>query len=213
MQSAVDSIVFPLSTSQNIISSTSFYGALRLLDTTHNVKINQFPYVLVKNNKKFVFESVQNIPYLVKNTTTDSTTVQDNNSYEYRDVGLKINGVAQIYDDFVSLDLDLTIEDIVNTSIDTLTPSTNKRYLNSITNLKSDEVLLLSGIKQNKKDKSNIRVPILCNIPYIGKMFQYKYTTDSQSNITIAIQVISSGFQSADANLPLSEERTSGKER
>ena len=192
VQTAVNSLLFPLSTSKNILSSFSFYGAIQYLNSKNTINIKQYPYVLVQNNHQFKFESVQNIPYLTKNTKTDSSTVQDNNTYEYKDVGLKIKGTPKILKNFVTLDLDLTIEDIVNTSGDNYTPSTNKRYLNSITNLKYGEILLLSGIKQKKVEQNNIRVPILCNIPFLGKMFTYDYKTHSTSNIIIAIQVINS---------------------
>ncbi|UCN00057.1 hypothetical protein LCX93_11075 [Sulfurimonas sp. SWIR-19] len=192
VQSAVNSLIFPLSTARNILSSTSFYSAIRFLNSNNTINIKQFPYVLVQNNHKFKFESVQNIPYLVQNTQTDSNTVQNNNSYEYKDVGLKIYGTANILKEFVTLDLDLTIEDLINTTGDNLTPSTNKRYLNSITNLKYGQILLLSGIKQKKQESTNIRVPVLCNIPYLGKMFTYDFKTDSSSNITIAIEVLDS---------------------
>jgi general secretion pathway protein D len=190
-QVALNTLLFPLSTSSNILSSTSFYSAIKFLDTAHLINIKQYPYILVKNNNSFKFESVKNIPYLVKNTKTDSNTVQDNSSYEYKDVGLKIHGIASIYDNFVTLNIDLTIEDVINTTSDTLTPSTNKRYLNSITNLKKGQVLVLSGIKQKTNDVTHIKVPLLSGIPYLGDMFKYDYKTVSTSNIVIAIEVVS----------------------
>ena len=193
VQTAVNALVFPLSTSKNILSSTSFYSALHFLNSNNDINIKQFPYVLVKNNNAFKFESVQNIPYLVKNTQTNSSTVQNNNSYVYKDVGLKIHGTASIYKLFVTLNLDLTIEDIINTSGDKLTPSTNKRYLNSITNLKYGQVLILSGVKRTKKEYTHLAVPFLSNIPYLGKVFTYDYTSNTSSNISVAIQVQKQG--------------------
>ncbi len=193
IQTAVNALVFPFSTSHNIISSTSFYSALRFLNQDNYIDLKQYPYILAKNNNSFKFESVQNIPYLVKNTTTDSQTLQDSNSYEYKDVGLKINGKASIYQKFITLDLELTIEDIINLSIDNKTPSTNKRYLNSITNLKYGDVLVLSGVKQDKKENTHLAIPFISNIPFIGKIFTYDYISSSSSNITIAIQVLNSG--------------------
>jgi len=212
-QTAMNAIVMPLTSTSNILDTTSFFSALKLLNKAHKIKVNNFPYVLAKQNKLFQFESVRNIPYLVKSTTTDSNTVQDNNSYQYKDVGLKIGGIASIYKDFVSLELKLTIEDIIDSGGNSKTPSTNKRYLNSVTNLKYGQVLLLSGIKQAKESKTNIRIPILCNIPFIGKMFQYKYKSITNSNISIAIEVVKSVGLSANATLSPSEGRTSGKER
>jgi len=68
VKTAINSLLFPLSSARNIISSTSFYSAIQFLNSRNKIDIKQFPYVLVQNNHKFKFESVQNIPYLTKNT-------------------------------------------------------------------------------------------------------------------------------------------------
>ena len=190
---AMNTIVLPLSsTSSAVLESTSFFAALRLLDTDGFLEVEQYPYMLIKNNNKFKFESVKNIPYLVRNTETDSNVVQENNSFEYKDVGLKINGSTSIYDDFITLNLDLTIENILNLDGDALTPTTSKSFLNSVTDLKYGQVLLLSGIEKTDIEKTNVRIPFFCNIPYVGKIFTYKYETDKKSRLTIAIEVIRS---------------------
>ena len=188
---AMNTIVFPFSTvGKAVINSTDFYSAVRLLNTDNYLNVEQYPYILVKNNNKFKFESVTNTPYLVSNTKTDTNTVQQNNSYEYKDVGLKIHGYTSIHQDFITLNLELTIENLLNLNDKSTTPTTSKRVLNSVTNLRYGQVLLLSGIQKKSIDKTNIRVPILCNIPYFGKMFTYKYNTSTNTKLTIAIQVI-----------------------
>ncbi|MDX9744122.1 MAG: hypothetical protein RBT59_09915 [Arcobacteraceae bacterium] len=188
---ALNTIVAPLNTNNLTLSNIDFYGALRLLNEDKKINVKQFPYILAKNNQTFKFEAVDNIPYLVNSTTTQATNTSQQTSIEYKDVGLKINGKSFIYDDYITLDLDLVIEDLVNQD-KTETPQVYKRHLVSNTNIEFDKVLLLSGIKRDKHETTNINLPVLSKIPYLGEAFKYSYNTDKQLNITISIEVLKS---------------------
>jgi general secretion pathway protein D len=185
---AVNSIIAPIATTNNFLSNINFYSALKLLNETNVIKVKQYPYILAKNNKKFVFEAVENIPYLIKSTTTEATNTSEENSIEYKDVGLKIYGTSLIYDEYVTLDLDLYMEDLLNDN--TSTPKTNKRHLNSNTDVYFNKVLLLGGIKRTKYTKTNVAIPFISNIPYLGEIFKYSYDSNSKLNVTIAIEVL-----------------------
>lgn len=190
IKNSMDLLVAPLSTKGLSLSSTNFYLALRMLKENELINVKQFPYILAKNNKKFEFTAVENIPYLEKTTTTEASNVSEENSIVYKDVGLKILGKSLIYKDYIALDIDLTVEDLVNQSENTNTPKTYKRQLKSNTNIKYNEVLILSGLKRNRHTINNIEVPILSGIPFLGNMFKYKYANDENLNITIAIEVL-----------------------
>lgn len=171
------------------LSSNSFYSALRFLDSKEIVLVKQFPFVLAKNNHNFEFSAVTNTPFLITTTTTDSTNTTEQNSIEYKDVGLKIIGKSLIHDDYVSLNLDLVLEDFL-TNVDTQTPSTYKRAIKSDTDIKFNEVLLISGLKRQKHTKNVYALPFFSDIPLLGEIFKYKNTSDEELNLTVAIEVI-----------------------
>jgi general secretion pathway protein D len=189
-----------LSTPQNstlTYDSLDFSLAVKFLDENKYISFTQKPYIFIKNNTPFLFNAVDNIPYLVKSTSTDSNVNQESNSIEYRDVGLKIQGISLIYNDYVNLDLDLIIEDII--SSDTTTPSTYKRYLKSNTNLEFNKVLLLSGIKREKYTEDEYSIPFISNLPWLGELFKYKSKNKSEVHIAIAVEIIhSEKFNSTD---------------
>lgn len=187
-QNVLNSFVLPFQSVKPIFPNTTFYGALKLFEELKLFNINQDPYILVQHGKDFTFTAVTNIPYQSSKTITQASNYSNQTTIEYKDVGLKILGKSLIYDDYVNLDLDLVIEDILNT-IDNI-PTTYKRQLKSNTNLKFGEVLLLSGIKQTKKQNNSIEVPFLSSIPYLGEVFKYKSVSDIKSNISIAIEVV-----------------------
>lgn len=186
-QTVLNSIIAPLTGTNTIFNTDSFYSAIRLLDSNAISKVKQFPYILAKDKKSFKFEAVENIPYLESTTTTDSTVTSDSTTVSYKDVGLKISGVSSMYDNYISLDLSLTVEDILSYED---TPTTYKRYLESSTNIEFGKVLLLSGLKRTKVIKNDYSIPFFGSIPYLGELFSYKSTDYEDITISIAIEVI-----------------------
>lgn len=187
-QDILNTFILPFQSSKPIFPRTSFYGALKLFNENKFLNISQNPYILAQDNKDFTFQAVNTIPYQMSTTITQATNYSQQNQIEYKDVGLKIIGKTLIYADYVNLDIDLIIEDILG--ITNNIPTTYKRQLKSNTNLKYGEVLLLSGINQTKVNKNDFSIPFISNIPYLGELFKYKSESYIKSNISIAIEVI-----------------------
>lgn len=187
---SLNTILSPLDTENQTLNPINFYSAIKFLNKNNIINFKQYPYILAKNNQEFKFEAVENIPYLEKTTKTESSNYSEQTSITYKDVGLKINGKTLIYDDYISLDLDLIIEDIISQYEDTNTPKTFKRHLQSKTNISYNKVLVLSGLKRNKVEKNHIYLPFINKIPIIGQFFDYEYENLSTVNITIAIQIL-----------------------
>lgn len=184
----LNTFVLPFQTNKPIFTSPNFYATLKLFNENKFFNISQNPFILVQDNKDFTFQAVSNIPYQSSKTITQATNVSQQTSIEYKDVGLKISGKSIVFDDYINLDLDLVIEDILSTT-DNI-PTTYKRQLKSNTNLKYGEVLILSGINQTKVNKTDFNIPFFSSIPYLGELFKYKSESNIKSNISIAIEVI-----------------------
>lgn len=196
IQTALNTIIAPITTNNPTLLSADFYGAVRLLNEDKEITVKQNPFILAKNNKSFKFEAVENKVYLERSTRTEATNVSEENSYKYKDIGLKINGKTFIHQNYITLDIDLIIEDLLNGDTDNLTPETYKRVLKSNTNIGFNQVLLLSGLKRNRVTKNDWSIPYLSNIPYLGELFKYKTKSNETINITIAIEVINKASDS-----------------
>ncbi|MBE0514900.1 hypothetical protein [Sulfurimonas sp.] len=188
IQNVLNTFILPFQSTSPVFMRSTFYSALKLFNEFKFFKITQNPYVLVQDSKNFIFQAVNTIPYQTSRTLTEATNTSEQTSIEYKDVGLKIIGTSLIYDDYVNLDLDLIIEDILSTTNNI--PTTYKRQLKSNSNLKYGEVLILSGINQTKINKTDFSIPFISNIPYLGELFKYKSESEVKSNISIAIEVI-----------------------
>jgi len=190
VQTALNTIIAPITSNNPLLFGADFYSAIRLLNEDKLIKVKQNPFILAKHNQDFKFEAVQNIPYLVTTTKTEAANTSEQNSIEYKDVGLKINGKAFIHKDSISLNIDLVIEDLLNDSTSDTMPQTYKRVLKSNTNIAFGKVLLLSGLKRNKKTVNEWKIPLFSDIPYLGEIFKYHHNSNEQTEITIAIEVI-----------------------
>lgn len=188
VKSVLNAIISPQTTSSLVFQNNHFYSVLKLYNEKKKLNVIQNPFVLVQDGKEFNFQAVTNIPFKSSETVTQSTINSSQTKIEYKDVGLKINGNAFINKDFVNLDLNLSIEDILSIVNDM--PTTYKRSLKSNTNLFRGQVLILSGIKQTKVKDVDYSVPYLSNIPYLGDIFKYKSKNSDISHISIAVELV-----------------------
>lgn len=132
---------------------------------------------------------MQNIPYLVQNSQTSSTQTTTQNSYEYKDVGLKVILKPIILRDHIDFDLHLILEDLLSSS-NTLTPTTSKKELKSSYSLKRGDILVLSGINKNTTQKQRNGIPILKDIFLLKYLFSVEQDQEINSVVTLTIQVI-----------------------
>ena len=188
VKSVLNAIISPQTTSTLVFKNNHFYSVLKLYNEKKKLNVTQNPFILVQDGKEFNFQAVTNIPFKSSETVTQSTINSSQTKIDYKDVGLKISGNAFINKDFVNLDLNLSIEDILSIVNDM--PTTYKRSLKSNTNLKKGQVLILSGIKQTKVKDSDYSVPYLSNIPYLGDIFKYKSKNSDISHISIAVELV-----------------------
>ncbi|MCH9814772.1 MAG: hypothetical protein K0U47_12620 [Epsilonproteobacteria bacterium] len=168
-------------------NSANLYATINFLQEQGLTEINQSPTLLLRNGEKAIFNSVKNIPYLIqsKQVTDNQTSTQD--SYEYKDIGLKITMQPKVFQDHMLVDFHLFIEDILTNEI---TPITSKIELKNTFDLKDDEVILISGLNRSEHVKNERKIPILGDIPYLGKAFKYNGVTNINEVTSIIIETI-----------------------
>ena len=168
--------------------SNEFYGVLQFLDKNDITKIKASPFLVAKNNTQVNFSSVKNLPFLSNTSTYTQSAVQTQNTYEYRDVGLKLTLKPVIVGDMIDVDLNLIYENLLSTG-DSLTPKTSKKELKSNYRLKKGEIIVLSGINQSTNIEVKKGIPILKDIPILQYIFSTKNKELSESILSISIEV------------------------
>lgn len=180
----------PYNLTTNVIRSKKdkFYGVLNFLDTNNISKIKSSPFLTAKSNTSVYFSVVENIPYLITNSKYTQSGTSSQNSYEYRDVGLKLTIKPVIFDDYIDFDLHLIYDNLINEN--SLTPTTKKKELRSNYTLNKGDVLVLSGINQENDFKYRSGIPILKDIWLLKYLFSYEFTKKTSNVLTITIEAI-----------------------
>ncbi len=156
-------------------------------NTLGDVKLLANPRIRALNHEKAQILVGQRVPTV---TTTTSTGVVSN-SVQYIDVGLKLNVEPSIAGDGeVTIRLGLEVSSVTNTNKlndGTVTYELGTRSVSTLLRLHDGENQVLAGLINNQRNKSSVRVPVLGDIPVLGRLFGGNSDNDAQSEIVLSI--------------------------
>jgi general secretion pathway protein D len=172
------------------VSEVFALGAqLDLLKQNGAAQILSKPSVLSTNNKEssIYVGRTQSILTQSQQSTQGSSNVLNN--YSREDIGITLKVKPRLSsNNKVSLEIETTIEDILpgsGTSADR--PTTTKRSVKTNAIVNHAETIILGGLIKSADGKSITKVPILGDIPIIGRLFTSKGDSGSKVNVVIYI--------------------------
>jgi general secretion pathway protein D len=179
------------------------YGRLQAIVTalnkSGNADILATPSVLVLNNQKAGISDGKNVG--MANRTYSGSASGSNpggdqqpfNSVERKDVTLSLEVTPQIApDNTVRLEIKQKNDslDASANSQDPENPTINTSKINTSVLVNSGDVLVLGGLISDDTEENVSKVPILGDIPLLGKLFQNKTKTVEKKNLMVFIRPI-----------------------
>ncbi len=148
------------------------------------------PRVRVLNNKQAKFLIGDRIP--IQTSTIQSTTVgQVTSTFEYKDVGIKLNIEPTIHlNNTVTLKMGLEISnlgDAIDFGNGQKQYKFGTRNTDTVVNLRDGESVIIGGLIKDEERKSHVRVPILGDIPILGKLFSSSDDGTIKTDILMSI--------------------------
>jgi general secretion pathway protein D len=172
------------------ISKVFSLGAqLDLLKQNGAAQILSKPSVLSTNNKEssIYVGRTQSILTQSQQSTQGSSNVLNN--YSREDIGITLKVKPRLSsNNKVSLEIETTIEDILpgsGTSADR--PTTTKRSVKTNAIVNHAETIILGGLIKSADGKSVTKIPLLGDIPIIGRLFRSRGDSGSKVNVVIYI--------------------------
>ena len=170
------------------VSQVFALGAqLDLLKQNGAAQILSKPSVLSTNNKEssiYVGRTQSILTQSQQSTQGDSNVL---NNYSREDIGITLKVKPRLSsNNKVSLEIETTIEDILpgsGTSADR--PTTTKRSVKTNAIVNHAETIILGGLIKSADGKSVTKVPILGDIPILGRLFTSKGNSGSKVNVVI----------------------------
>lgn len=154
-------------------------------DSKANILAN--PILVTSDNKAAGISIVDEIP--VQSTTLTSAGAANpvtQTNIEYRSVGIKLNIFPKINSDsYVNLQIDQEVSS-QGPDIQTV-PSFRTEELHTEVVLKDNQVLVMGGLMRTDTLISNEGIPILRNIPWLGKLFSTDTETSKKTELMIFI--------------------------
>ena len=159
------------------------------LQTEEGVNILSTPHLLTTDNQKAEIVVGENVPFISAQSQTTGGNVLTN--IDRKDVGITLRLTPRVSEgDFVKLDIYQEISaltDQAGFNVNTVGPVITKRYASTTVVAKDGETIAIGGLIKNNVDTVHDQVPILGDIPYLGRLFQYDKKTVDKTNLLIFI--------------------------
>jgi general secretion pathway protein D len=179
------------------------------------------PRLRVLNNKQAKFHIGDKIP--IQTATVQSTaTAAVTSTFEYKDVGIKLNIEPNVHlNNTVTLKMSMEVSTLgqpLDFGNGQKQYTFGTRNTETLVNLRDGETVIIGGLIQDQDRKNKIKVPILGDIPVIGKLFSSTDDETIKTDILMSItpnivrtmelpakdaQVFWSGTEEAYATTPL----------
>ena len=161
-------------------TSTSFAAIIRALSTNTDVELLSTPSITAVDNEEARIVAGQNVPFRTGSTGTGGNGVTNPfTTIERQDVGLTLNVTPHIHDgSLVRLEIRQEVSEVDPSSLGSIGIDgsadliTNTREIETTVLADNGEVVILGGLIRDKTTQTDIRVPILGNIPRLGNLFK-----------------------------------------
>lgn len=174
---------------------------LNYLDQENMATILSSPKVTVQDGEEAVFESAKNVPFVssttffdsTRNTNTSSYVNRNTNRIEFIDVGTILTVWPRVTTQGDIL-LDISAEDstfvdkvIVANDQQSTVPEKTVRHASTQLRVKTGETIVLGGLRRDRAAETTSRIPILGDLPGVGRIFRYPNRQSANTSLMIFI--------------------------
>ena len=160
------------------------------LETVTDLNIISSPQLMVLNNQTAELQVGDQVPILTQQITSIENPDAVTNSVEYRDSGIILKVTPRVNAGGL---VTMRIEQEVSLVADELTtegiqsPTFRQRRISSTVAVQSGETVVLGGLIQETRDRTESGVPILRDIPILGFFFGGKEDDKKRTELLILI--------------------------
>lgn len=169
-------------------SGTIFAGIVRALAADGKNNILSTPSIVTIDNQEAEIIVGQNVPFITGTFTTSGSG--SNNPFqtiERKDVGIKLKIKPQISKgNTIQMKIEQEVSDAFNDAA-TGQLITNKRNINTNVLIEDGQMLVLGGLIDDQEKKNIAKVPLLGDIPLLGRLFQYRTSGKKKRNLMVFI--------------------------
>ena len=174
----------------------SFAALVRALATNRDANLLSTPSIVTLDNEEAKIVVGQNVPFRTGSfTTTASGASNPFNTIQREDVGIELTVTPHIHDGtVVRLEVRQEVSSVLPTAEGAIGDSgfsdivTNKRTIETTILADDGDTIVLGGLIQDNVATAVSKVPVLGNIPWLGRLFRSDTTTHNKLNLLVFLR-------------------------
>lgn len=162
----------------------SWLGQIQALSEQGKAEILASPHIMASNGKAAQILIGDRVPVLKEHLANGEKTA----SISYEEAGVKLNYTPYIHQDG---SVTASIEAEVSTPVwvpEMKAYRISTRRAKTIVRMKPDKTLVIGGLIGKEEMEHFRKVPLLGDIPLVGKLFQSRYKTAKETEVVIMLQ-------------------------
>jgi general secretion pathway protein D len=167
------------------------YALLQALDTTSDIEVLSAPTLLTLDNQEAEIIVGQNIPFVTGRASDLSNIENVFTQVERKDVGVKLRVRPQVAEgDVVVLEVHQEVSAVVRQGLTEaqllqVGPITTIRSAKTTVSVGDGRTVVIGGLISNRDESGDSKVPVLGDIPLIGRLFTYERRDRDKVNLIV----------------------------
>lgn len=168
------------------LENGNLIGAIRAISTRNKTNIMSTPTIVALDNEEASLLVGQNVPF--QTGSTNLTSASPFSTVKRQDIGITLKVTPRINQgDSITLEIEQTTENVASKG-DALDLVTNKTEIKTSALIKDGQVLVLGGLIKNDETQGRSQVPILGDIPLLGRLFRSNSISKTRNNLMVFIK-------------------------
>lgn len=159
------------------------------LASDQDVEILSAPTLLTLDNQQAEILVGENVPFVTGQGVDISNVENVFTTVERQDVGIKLKVTPQVAEgDIVMLEVEQEVSRVIEDPVldaNTVGPTTSKRSAATTVSVADGRTAVIGGLISNSVAARARKVPILGDIPFLGRLFRADGVTDEKVNLII----------------------------
>ncbi len=182
-------------------------AALSAVAGITDVKILSAPSLMVLDNRTATLQVGDQVPVVTQSsvsvTDPDAPIV---NSVSLRDTGIILSVTPRVNDSgLVILEIDQEVSDVVATQSSGIdSPTIQQRRISTSVSVRDGQSIALGGLMRERLSDTETKVPLLGDVPFLGKLFST--TTTESTRTELLVMITPRVIRSTDASLTVTDD-------
>ena len=175
------------------VDGTSFAAIITALQTTGETNILSTPSLMTLDNNEATIVVGQEVPFVTGSyTSTGTGSTTPGNPFQTisrKNVGITLKVTPHVNEGGqITLDILQEVSGLASSEQSTVDVVTNERRIETRVNTRDGETVVLGGLIQDDVNEVISQVPILGDLPLIGRLFKKTKTTVSKKNLMVFLR-------------------------